>query len=450
MPGRRDRDSNEAANKQRTMHVGATRRLLPLQTGRNLWHYSHSPQLSNNSAMTIQLSQKVNRIKPSMTLAVSSRTIELKAKGEDVIDLGVGEPDFDTPEFIKAAAIQALHEGFTKYTAVDGTTGLKKAIIGKLARENQLHYEPSQILVSCGAKHSLYNLFAAILNPGDEAIIPVPYWVSYPDMVLLTDGEPVFIPTTIEQHFKISGAQLEAAITPKTRLLILNSPSNPSGMVYTRQELSALAEVLLRHPNIIIASDDIYEHILWGKEPFANIVNVCPELYDRTVVINGVSKAYAMTGWRIGYAAGHATIINAMKKIQSQSTSNANSIAQVAAETALNGDQSFIKEMCTEFKRRHDFVVAAVNAIPGLQCVATDGAFYLFIHVEALLGGNVRTDLELTDYLLNTAKVSVVPGTGFGAPGYIRIAYATSMEILETALQRIKEAVLKLRQDVVV
>lgn len=392
------------------------------------------------------LSQKVERIKPSITLAVAARTIELKAKGKDIIDLGVGEPDFDTPDFIKAAAIQAIHDGFTKYTAVDGTASLKKAIIEKLARENHLHYTPAQILVSCGAKHSLFNLFSALLNPGDEVIIPAPYWVSYPDMILLTDGTPVIVPTTAEQRFKISADQLAAAITPKTRLLILNSPSNPSGMAYTAQELTALADVLLAHPNVMIASDDIYEHILWGQPSFCNIVNACLELYERTVVINGVSKAYAMTGWRIGYAAGNAALISAMKKVQSQSTSNANSIAQVAAQAALSGDQSFINTMTTEFKRRHDFVVAQINAIPGMSCAPADGAFYLFVEVKSLLTANqIPDDVALSEYLLQEAKVSVVPGSGFGIPGYVRISYATGMGQLEVAMGRIRNAVGKLR-----
>lgn len=400
--------------------------------------------------MTLPLSQKVSRIQPSLTLAVASRTIELKAKGEDIIDLGVGEPDFDTPDFIKEAAILAIRAGATKYTSVEGTASLKQAIVQKLAGENQLHYQPNQILVSCGAKHSLFNLFAALLNPGDEAIIPAPYWVSYPDMVLLTDGVPVIIPTTAEQQFKISPPQLEAAITPKTRLLILNSPSNPTGMTYSKQELAALGQVLLRHPNIIIASDDIYEHIRWTDEPFANIVNACPDLYARTVVVNGVSKAYAMTGWRIGYAAGPAEVISAMKKVQSQSTSNANSIAQVAATAALTGDQSSVRTMCAEFKRRHDFMVAKINNIPGLHCLAGSGAFYLFISVAQLLGKQgVHNDVEFADYLLQAAKVSVVPGSGFGTPGYVRISYATSMEMLEKAVERIRGAVAKLEHGVV-
>lgn len=391
------------------------------------------------------LSQKIEQIKPSITLTVAARAIELKAKGEDIIDLGVGEPDFDTPDFIKESAIKAIHSGFTKYTAVDGTANLKKAIIQKFARENKLDYQPAQILVSCGAKHSLFNLFTALLNPEDEAIIPAPYWVSYPDMVMLADGVPVIVRTTAEQRFKLSAAQLEAAITPKTRLVVLNSPSNPSGMAYARDELEKLAAVLLRHPQVIIATDDIYEHILWTQEPFVNIVNVCPELYARTVVINGVSKAYSMTGWRIGYAAGAVPLIAAMRKVQSQSTSNPCSISQAAAEAALNGDQSFIKIMTDEFKRRHDFVVQKVNTIPGMHCLSGDGTFYAFISVEKVLeNSDLQDDVALADYLLKEAKVSVVPGSGFGIPGYIRVSYATSMQNLEMALMRIAGAVEKL------
>lgn len=389
----------------------------------------------------IPLSKKVERIKTSITLTMAARAIELKAKGEDIIDLGVGEPDFDTPDFIKEAAIKALHDGLTKYTAVEGTAGLKKAIVQKFVRENQLHYQPAQVIVSCGAKHVLFNLFTALLNPGDEVIIPAPYWVSYPDMVLLADSTPVIVPTTIEQRFKMSPDQLEAAITPQTRLVILNSPSNPSGMIYTRSELAALAAVLLRHPNIIVVTDDIYEHILWTPEPFANIVNVCPELLDRTVVVNGVSKAYAMTGWRIGYAAGPQSIITAMRKVQSQSTSNPNSIAQAATEIALNGDQSFIKTMTTEFKRRHDFAVETINKIPGLSCLAGDGTFYAFVSVEKVLADSpLEDDVAFAEYMLQEAKTSVVPGSGFGMPSYIRISYALGMQKLETALNRIHNA----------
>jgi aspartate aminotransferase len=388
------------------------------------------------------LSKKVSCIKPSITLAVAARAIELKAKGQDIIDLGVGEPDFDTPDFIKAAAIKAIHDGFTKYTAVDGIASLKQAIIQKFDCENQLHYEPSQILVSCGAKHSLFNLFTALLNPGDEVIIPAPYWVSYPDMALLADGVPVIIPTTLENRFKINAEQLEQAITPKTRLLVLNSPSNPSGIAYHADELKALAQVLLKHPDIIIVSDDIYEHILWTPEPFVNIANICPELYSRIVVVNGVSKAYAMTGWRIGYAAGETSIISAMRKVQSQSTSNPNSIAQVATEAALRGDQSSIQEMTQAFKSRHDFLVAGINQIPGMYAMKGDGTFYTFVCVKDLLNhGAIPDDVALSEYLLKTAQVSVVPGSGFGTPGYIRISYATSMSQLTMALQRIADVV---------
>jgi aspartate aminotransferase len=389
------------------------------------------------------LSKKLAGIKPSITLTVAARAIALKAQGEDIIDLGVGEPDFDTPDFIKEAAVKAIHDGFTKYTAVDGTAGLKQAIVQKFARENQLHYQPNQILVSCGAKHSLFNLFMAVLNPGEEVIIPAPYWVSYPDMVMLADGVPVSVSTPATQRFKMSPAQLEAAITPQTRLLILNSPSNPSGMAYTRAELGALAEVLLRHPHVLIATDDIYEHILWTDTPFLNIVQVCPALADRTIVVNGVSKAYAMTGWRIGYAAGPIDVITAMRKIQSQSTSNPNSIAQVAAETALNGDQGFIKTMTAEFKRRHDFMVQEINTIPGLSLMPCDGTFYAFISIEELLAnnGDIADDVAFAELLLQKAKVSVVPGSGFGVPGYIRASFATSMEQLQSAVKRIAAAV---------
>ncbi len=391
--------------------------------------------------MSMILSEKVNRIKPSATLAMANRAAELKAAGQDVIDLSVGEPDFDTPAFIKQAAIDALNAGFTKYTAVDGIPALKQAIIKKFARENQLNYQAQQIIVSAGAKQALFNLFAALLNPGDEVIIPAPYWVSYPDMVLLTDGTPVSIPTTLEQRFKISAAQLERAITAKTRLLILNSPSNPSGMAYSRQELAELGVVLLKHPQITIVTDDIYEHILWTEQPFVNIVNACPELYDRTVVVNGVSKSYAMTGWRIGYAAGPAALIAGMKKIQSQSTSNPNSIAQAAAVAALNGEQSFIQTMCLEFKRRHDFLLEKINQIPGLICEPADGAFYAFVSAQQWLSQHeIKTDLALSEFLLKEAKVAVVPGSAFGCDGHLRLSYATNIALLEQAVERIHQA----------
>lgn len=390
------------------------------------------------------LSQRVERIKPSPTLAIANHARELKAAGYDIIDLSLGEPDFDTPDFIKTAAIAALHAGHTKYTAVEGTLELRQAIVHKFATENQLNYKVDQILVSTGAKQSLTNVFAALLNVGDEVIIPAPYWVSYPDMVLLADGVPVIVPTQVEQRFKITPQQLAAAITARTRLLILNSPSNPTGIAYTRQELQQLAQVLLDHPQVIIVSDDIYEHILWSDEPFVNIVNVCPELIDRTVVVNGVSKAYAMTGWRMGYAAGPKWLIDAMKKIQSQATSGPNSIAQDAVQAALMGDQSCVVNMTQEFKQRHDMLVPRINQIPGLRCLPADGAFYLFISVEDLLGPGMKNDNDFASYLLKEAQVAVVPGSGFGTPGYMRISYATSMDLLEEALARINQAVKKL------
>lgn len=391
--------------------------------------------------MTITLSERVERIQPSVTLGVAARAKERAAQGHDIIDLSVGEPDFDTPEFIKEAAVQALRAGHTKYTAVEGTLSLRRAIAAKFARENRLNYAPDQILVSAGAKQSLSNLCLALLNPGDEAIIPAPYWVSYPDMVLLADGVPVILPTTLEQRFTISPEQLEAAITPRTRLLVLNSPSNPTGIAYSAAMLRELAAVLLRHPQVWVVSDDIYEHIRWVEEPFLNILNVCPELAERTVVVNGVSKVYAMTGWRIGYAAGPKRMLDAMKKVQSQTTSGANSIAQDAAEAALGGGQAEVVRMVQEFKRRHDVVVERVRAIPGMNCLAGDGTFYTFIDASCALTDAVPTDTALADYLLDVAQVAVVPGSGFGAPGYIRISYATSMEQLEQALERISNAI---------
>jgi aspartate aminotransferase len=396
--------------------------------------------------MIKELAARVQRIKPSPTLAVSARADELIAAGKNIINFGVGEPDFDTPAFIKEAAIKAIQDGYTKYTAVDGTASLKKAIINKFARDNQLTYEPNQILVSCGAKHSFYNLFAALFNAGDEVIIPAPYWVSYPDMAKLTDAVPVIIKADIEQQFKITPAQLEAAITPKTRLVILNSPSNPTGMSYTAAELKALAEVLLKYPNVAVASDDIYEHTLWPSETFTNILMVCPELYERCIVINGASKAYAMTGWRIGYAAGPAKLIAAMKKIQSQSTSNPTSISQIAVETALNGDQSCIKTMVHAYKERHDYIVSELQKMPGIKAQPCNGTFYTFPCVEEVItrAAHINNDLEFADYLLNEAGIAVVPGSAFGAPGYIRMSYATSMDNIKEAIKRMSTALAKL------
>lgn len=388
----------------------------------------------------MHLSKRVKKIKPSPTLAVTARAAALKATGRDIIALGVGEPDFDTPDHIKEAAITAIHQGFTKYTAVDGITELKQAIINKFERDNNLHYELNQILVSCGGKQSFYNLVQALLDPGDEVIIPAPYWVSYPDMVLLADGQPVVIETGIQQNFKITPEQLEDSMTQRTRLFVINSPSNPTGAVYSRAELSALAEVLKRHPHVMVATDDMYEHIYWHDEPFSNIVMACPELYDRSIVLNGVSKAYAMTGWRIGYAAGPIKLIQAMKKIQSQSTSNPTSISQIAAQAALESDQDCIQVMLTEFKKRHDFVVKELNQIDGFECLESQGTFYAFINVQTAINAikGINNDVELAEYFLEQSGVALVPGSAFGAPGYLRLSFATHMENLEKALLRIK------------
>ncbi len=393
--------------------------------------------------MNIQLSNRVNAVKPSPTLAITARAAQMRAAGHDIIGLGAGEPDFDTPDFIKQAAIEAINKGFTKYTAVDGIAPLKKAIIDKFKKNNGLEYNPKQILVSCGGKQSSFNLTQALLNAGDEVIIPAPYWVSYPDMVLLADGVPVIIETTQAQNFKISPEQLRAAITEKTRLIFINSPSNPSGAAYSLDELKALGDVLADFPNIIIATDDMYEHILWQQGTFVNILNAHPEFYDRTIVMNGVSKAYSMTGWRIGYAAGNEKLIEAMCTIQSQSTSNPTSISQYAAVAALTGNQSFIAEMCVEFKKRHDFVVAELNTIDGVECVETDGTFYVFPNIEKLLErlDGIDDDLAFSDYLIEKAGVALVPGSAFGTAGHIRISIATSMDNLKSALERIKKAI---------
>lgn len=393
--------------------------------------------------MDFKLSDRVQRIKPSPTLAITARAAELRAAGKDIIGLGAGEPDFDTPEHIKAAAVKAIADGFTKYTAVDGTPSLKKAIIDKLSRDNQLNYTANQILVSCGGKQSFFNLTQALLNEGDEVIIPAPYWVSYPDMVLLADGKPVIVEADIKQSFKITPEQLEAAITDKTRLVVLNSPSNPSGIAYNQKELAALGQVLLKHPHVLVATDDMYEHILWADEPFSNIVMACPELYEQTIVLNGVSKAYSMTGWRIGYAAGPEKLIKAMKKVQSQSTSNPTSISQVAAEAALNGDQSCLKPMLTAFKERHEYVYNRLNAIEGITCLPSDGTFYSFPDVRGFIDkiDGVNNDMELSEYLIEKAGVALVPGSAFGSPGYIRISFATSLDVLKDALDRIEKVI---------
>lgn len=388
--------------------------------------------------MDIALAKRVQKVKPSPTLAVAAKATQMRAQGHDVINLGTGEPDFDTPEYIKEAAILAINQGHTKYTAVDGIPELKEAIKNKFKRDNGFDYQANQILVSVGGKQSCYNLCQALLNPGDEVIIPAPYWVSYPDIVLLADGIPVIISTTPAQRYKINAQQLEAAITPKTRMIFLNSPSNPSGVAYTMDELKALGEVLKKHPQIVVATDDMYEHILWSQS-FVNILNACPELYERTVVLNGVSKAYAMTGWRIGYAAGPAPLMNAMKTIQSQSTSNPCSIAQRAAVAALNGGNESVLAMVEAFHQRHDYVADRLLNIPGVEVIPADGTFYIFPSVQAIIEKRgYANDLEFSEKLLSEAGVALVPGSAFGSEGCIRLSFATSMEILKDALDRLE------------
>ena len=391
--------------------------------------------------MSLSVSERMGRVMPSATSAMMGLAVELREAGKDVISLGAGEPDFDTPDHIKAAAIEAIKEGQTKYTAIDGTSSLKAAIQRKFERDNNLIYRPEQILVSCGAKHSLFNACMAVLSPGDQAIIPAPYWVSYPDMVRIADGEPVVIKTGIEDGFKVTPAQLAAAITDKTRMLFLNSPSNPTGSCYTREELQALGEVLVKHPDIVVLADDIYEHIHWADEPFCSLAEACPDLIGQVVTINGVSKCYAMTGWRIGYAGGPPEIIKAMKTIQSQITSNPSSVSQVAATAALDGDQSCIAEMLKAYKARSDYIVAALNNIPGFECREGEGAFYAFPKVTgAIEAQGLKDDGELVKLLLEKGDVVMVPGTPFGAPGYLRISFACSIEELEKAVSRITSA----------
>ena len=392
--------------------------------------------------MTIALSQRVQRIKPSPTLAVTARAAKLRAEGKDIIGLGAGEPDFDTPADIAEAGIAAIRGGFTRYTNVDGIPELKDAIIAKFQRDNQLTYARGQILVSAGAKHTIFNLMAALLNPGDEVVIPAPYWVSYPDMALLTDGVPVIVDAGVAQGYKITPAQLAASLTPKTRLFILNSPSNPTGAAYSRAELVALGQVLARHPQIVIATDDMYEHIWWGPEPFCSLATACPDLYDRTVTINGVSKSYAMTGWRIGYCGGPQELVTAMATVQGQSTSNPSSISQKAATAALAGDQACVGEMNKAFKARHDFVVAGLNELRGISCLAGYGTFYAFANVEGAMANlGLADDNAFAEKLITDGLVAVVPGSGFGAPGHMRLSFACSHETLTRALDRIRRVV---------
>lgn len=394
----------------------------------------------------LQLSKRVESIKPSPTLAVGAKAEELQAQGKAIVNLSIGEPDFDTPEHIKEAAIVAMREGHTKYTAVDGIKSLKTAIVDTIKKDNHLSYQLNQILVSSGAKQSLYNLFTCLLRPDDEVIIPAPYWVSYPDMVILAEGKPVIIHTDFQQHFKLLPEQLEKAINPRTRLIILNSPSNPTGMVYTQEELRALGEVLIKHPQVYIASDEIYAKILWNHLPFTNLLNACPELYDRTILINGVSKTYAMTGWRIGYAAGPAPLIAGMKKAQSQMTSNATSISQYAALAAFTGDQSCVSKMCAAYHERHNYVYHELKKMPNIECLPSDGTFYIFPRIQNLLNKhkNLTTDLAFAEYLLNQAEIAVVPGSAFGAPGYIRICFTTSMKAIKEGMQRLHQVVAEL------
>jgi aspartate aminotransferase len=374
-------------------------------------------------------------------MAVTALAAELRAAGRDVIGLGAGEPDFDTPEHIREAAIEAIRAGRTRYTAVDGIAELREAVAEKFRRDNGLEYAADRVIVSGGAKQICYNVCQAVLNPGDEAVIQAPYWVSYPDMVRLAAGEPVIVETGLESGFRMRPEQLEAAITPRTRLVILNSPGNPSGAGYRREELAALGEVLAGHPDIVVATDEIYEHIWWADEPFTSFAEACPALFERTVTINGVSKCYAMTGWRIGYAAGPATLVGAMKKIQSQSTSNACTVSQYAALAALTGDQSCVAEMNRAFRQRHDFVVDALNGIDGVACRPGEGTFYAFADArEAIARLGLADDTDLCQMLLNEAGVALVPGSAFGTPGHFRLSYACGLETLRDALGRLESA----------
>jgi len=391
--------------------------------------------------LNLSISQRVKHIKPSPTLAVTARAAELKAAGKDIIGLGAGEPDFDTPDHIKTAAIDAINRGFTKYTAVDGIPELKAAIIKKFARDNSLDYAAEQILVSCGGKHSFYNLCQALLNPDDEVIIPAPYWVSYPPMVELAGGKPVIIQGSMQNDFKITAAQLSNSITAKTRMFVINSPSNPTGAVYTAKELLAIADILKQYPDLLVVTDDIYEAIVWQGQAFQNILSVAPKLFKQTMVLNGVSKAYSMTGWRIGYAAGPAPLIKAMKTIQSQSTSNPSSISQVAAQMALEGDQSFISTMLDAFKARHAFVYQRLNEINGIDCKPAHGAFYLFPCVqEAIKHTGLKDDIAFGEWLLEKAGIALVPGSAFGTAGFMRLSFATSMDNLTKAMNRLEKA----------
>lgn len=403
-----------------------------------------SPSVLNPTTV---LSTRVQAIKESPTLAITAKAGKLKAEGRPIIGLAAGEPDFDTPQHIKDAAKKAIDDGFTKYTPVAGTPGLKKAIVNKFKTENGFDYALNEVIVGVGGKQTIFNLCLAVLNKGDEVIVPAPYWVSYADIALIAEATPVIIECGIEQGFKLLPAQLEAAITPKTKIFMINSPSNPTGAVYTLDELKALGEVLLKHPHVLVATDDMYEHVNLTGDKFYNILNATPALKDRTIVLNGVSKAYSMTGWRIGYAAGPAFIIKAMEILQSQSTSNPTSISQVAAQAALEGPQDCITPMVTAFKERHTYVVNRFNNMPGLSCLMAGGAFYAFPDARAAIANlhqagkiSAANDMALAEYLLEQFDVAIVPGSAFGAEGYFRISFATSMDNLKNALDRIERA----------
>lgn len=384
------------------------------------------------------LASRVTQIKPSATLAITAKSNELKAQGIQIVAMGSGEPDFDTPKNIQNAAINAIKNGQTRYTAVDGTPELKNAIINKFKNENNLNYSTSEVMASSGGKQVFYNLCQAVLDYGDEVIIPAPYWVSYPDMVILANATPIIVKTGIQQDFKITPEQLRNAITNKTKLFVINSPSNPTGAVYSKLELQALAKVLKDYPKILIISDDIYEHIRWEKADFINIVMADESLKERTIILNGVSKAYAMTGWRIGYGAGSEQIIKAMKKIQSQSTSNPCSIAQAAALEALNSKPDIIKTMTSAFEQRHNFIVDELNKIKGVQCPKSSGAFYSFPKITGLIKRlGLQDDVEFVAYCLEQLNIALVPGSAFGAPGYVRFSFATNMDNIKQVIQKL-------------
>ena len=398
----------------------------------------------------MELSERIGRIKPSPTLAVSARAKAMKAQGIDVVSFGAGEPDFDTPDNIKEAAMQAIREGFTKYTPASGIDTLKEAVCEKFRRDNSLAFDKSQVVISCGGKHAFYNLAQVLLNPGDEAIIPAPYWVSYPDMVRLAGGTPVIVPATEENGFKLTPEQFDAAFTDKTKLVIINSPSNPTGAGYTGDELSAIAEVILRYPNARVISDEIYEKIIYDGFRFTSIANCGADILKRTLIIHGVSKTYAMTGWRIGFTAGDADIIKAVSMLQSQSTSNPASISQKAALAALNGPQDAVAEMVRAFHERRDVTISRLNRMDGVTCVNPRGAFYAFPNLNSYIGKSykdtrINDGYDLAAYFLSEVKVAVVPGDAFGAAGYLRLSFATSMAEINKGLDRIEEGLGKLR-----